>query len=1343
MLPVRCTGHFLFNSPPEWMESVISLLQTRLFMKALLIKLPLVICFFVLYGFLLKTQAQTTQQLTQGRRELPVETDNSKSPWFPPIYSQQWFPNCQQAAGVYYAFTYAVNRLRGDTANTDSHIMATNFTYNFYDGESQDGVSFLHSYQLIAEAGNPTREDFGNDHQVGGLYWMDGYDKYHRAMHNRVDKTFSIPLNTVEGLHTMRGWLYDHNDGSEWGGLAVFSAHSVYSYKFLPPESPHAGKVVMPAFYTTPSHGMCIVGYNDSIRYDINGDGKFTNDLDINGDGRIDLGDWEIGGYIVVNSYGTAFANEGFFFLMYSAFAQGQNNWGGQNECAWAVTVKKDYKPELTARFNISHNLRDRISIKIGLSSDTARLYPEYIREYQIFNYQGNPHVMNGDDNDPNGERLEAGLDLTPLLSKMESGKPYRVYFIIDQKILADGAAKGKLHSFDVLTDNQIFTSGDLEISLDGKAQTLASVVVYAPEADKPRITNPELPPYVAGSPFQHQLLAGGGHPPYTFSTETDYQYFDDQAAYPAQPMQPLEVLNARTRLVPVHLSFDFPFYNRKFNTLYVSDNGTINFDSTSYPYAYIRDAKAYLKDRLCIAGAYAMSGIYHRPEGDQIFADIRDDQALFSWMVVSKLTGDTLRPAVCIYPSGKIEIYRPVFTGSHPDKAWYGISAGDGDNFNLRTYDQTPLDKNFHTAYLPTLPPAGWQLSETGLLSFEPESDSLAFTITAKVTDHMGISGLKQLTIHSGLTAEATALQAVADTIFGISLQLKNHGLIGYNNLSVSLKCQHPGVSFMQSQAEVAQLKPGETVSINDKLFISINNQLENNACIAFEVDIEAEGLQKTIFTTVRIGRPELRLVQAVVNDGHNSRLDRGETAELEITLANTGIAGLEGIRWLLYSTDTNIRVQDTAWSGKTDIEPGAYDMHRFLVTAGRNASEGQTYTLNLQVDDSKGFSRSLSIPLQVGATPVLILDVAKQSPSRDTLTKYLNRLNVSYRVLKTTTIDYTSKAIFLLTGTNPNGYNLKAEESNRFADYLKNGGNLYLEGYQYWHYGTSSRLNKYMGYTSITGPVQMYDKLKGFEGSFMAGSKAQLLSGMYMAIFYLQLVGNSTPLFKSDYPEPQTIVYSKDSTYKVIGSIPEIGNLRMEAPYHTHDLVRAYCHFFGLDTSGLFPLFHSTNRRVQAGDTVFFRDDSFDGIATRQWQFEGGTPIQSTDTNPAVTYEKPGIYNVTLTVGNGISSRSLTRSGYVIVSTPTGYTENPKPDHKLVIFPNPVHETAWIQSPFAGGETEIGIYDLNGRLMRSYRTSAAGMLTIPANGLTPGAYFVVLRQGNRALRGVMMKSR
>jgi hypothetical protein len=65
----------------------------------------------------------------------------------------------------------------------------------------------------------------------------------------------------------------------------------------LPAGTPEAGKKVIIS-YSNSSHAMTIVGYNDSIRWDYNNDGQYTNHLDINGDGVVDLRDWEIGGLI-------------------------------------------------------------------------------------------------------------------------------------------------------------------------------------------------------------------------------------------------------------------------------------------------------------------------------------------------------------------------------------------------------------------------------------------------------------------------------------------------------------------------------------------------------------------------------------------------------------------------------------------------------------------------------------------------------------------------------------------------------------------------------------------------------------------------------------------------------------------------------------------------------------------------------------------------------------------------------------------------------------------------------------------------------------------------------------
>ena len=86
----------------------------------------------------------------------------------------------------------------------------------------------------------------------------------------------------------------------------------------------------------------------------------------------------------------------------------------------------------------------------------------------------------------------------------------------------------------------------------------------------------------------------------------------------------------------------------------------------------------------------------------------------------------------------------------------------------------------------------------------------------------------------------------------------------------------------------------------------------------------------------------------------------------------------------------------------------------------------------------------------------------------------------------------------------------------------------------------------------------------------------------------------------------------------------------------------------------------FTATPTNVVEGGTVSFTDNSSDGgnaITSRSWSFSGGTPSTSTATNPTVTYNTAGTYNVSLTVTNSNNSDTETKTGYITVS-PMGNT-------------------------------------------------------------------------------------
>ncbi|MBN8676879.1 MAG: PKD domain-containing protein [Chitinophagales bacterium] len=76
----------------------------------------------------------------------------------------------------------------------------------------------------------------------------------------------------------------------------------------------------------------------------------------------------------------------------------------------------------------------------------------------------------------------------------------------------------------------------------------------------------------------------------------------------------------------------------------------------------------------------------------------------------------------------------------------------------------------------------------------------------------------------------------------------------------------------------------------------------------------------------------------------------------------------------------------------------------------------------------------------------------------------------------------------------------------------------------------------------------------------------------------------------------------------------------------------------------------------------TVQFTDQSGNNPVSWNWTFPGGTPASSTQQNPSVVYNTPGVYDVTLEVFNGFGSNTQIFPAYITVqTTPTaGFTFN-----------------------------------------------------------------------------------
>lgn len=92
--------------------------------------------------------------------------------------------------------------------------------------------------------------------------------------------------------------------------------------------------------------------------------------------------------------------------------------------------------------------------------------------------------------------------------------------------------------------------------------------------------------------------------------------------------------------------------------------------------------------------------------------------------------------------------------------------------------------------------------------------------------------------------------------------------------------------------------------------------------------------------------------------------------------------------------------------------------------------------------------------------------------------------------------------------------------------------------------------------------------------------------------------------------------------------------------------------------------PIAEFTNSTYQicAGSTVTFTDQSWNGDPTQwNWTFQGGSPASATNANPTITYNTPGVYDVTLVASNATGSDTETKTSLVYVSGAAEFTNAP----------------------------------------------------------------------------------
>ena len=390
---------------------------------------------------------------------LPNEVNHAYSKYMQPVFNQVG-GSCGSSSRISYMLGYELNSHRDNKAEDLLGKYPSHFTWLLTGQNSSkaDIAKFNGVPNSYYYGGFPVSLKYGggdiywpDEEEAPDYGWMKGYNRWLNAMHNRLDKRVFLKLDTKSNLEILKSWIYNHRDDNDFheGGVAGAGIGTNGMEMVTIPDSLHAGgKKIVKSFGPQVDHATTWVGYDDSIGYDFNGDGKITNDIDINKDGKINMADWERGALIMLNSWGKGWANNGTVYVPYRLLKI-------NNLDAELYYIKKNYKPKKYMKVKMEYNKRCNLKLSIGVSSDTSASKPDTTIVCHHFNFAGNgevPMLGRWADGEMHEEPMKFALDLTDLSRHIDTSQPHKYFLYVLTKRFTEGS--GKLHELSVV-DNE------------------------------------------------------------------------------------------------------------------------------------------------------------------------------------------------------------------------------------------------------------------------------------------------------------------------------------------------------------------------------------------------------------------------------------------------------------------------------------------------------------------------------------------------------------------------------------------------------------------------------------------------------------------------------------------------------------------------------------------------------------------------------------------------------------------------------------------------------------------------------------------------------------------------
>ncbi|MCF8365768.1 MAG: T9SS type A sorting domain-containing protein [Bacteroidales bacterium] len=400
----------------------------------------------------------------------------------------------------------------------------------------------------------------------------------------------------------------------------------------------------------------------------------------------------------------------------------------------------------------------------------------------------------------------------------------------------------------------------------------------------------------------------------------------------------------------------------------------------------------------------------------------------------------------------------------------------------------------------------------------------------------------------------------------FSLDITMKNLGSTAAQSVELTLASEDEYVTINVATANLGNINPDEIISLSDVFDLTFAEDIPDEHIVGFTLEAN-DGTDFWLSGLAIQGHAPFLIYSGMTildpTGNNNGKLDPGETVEILIGIMNNGSAEAYDVSGTLTSLSAFVTVNTTEPQVYGDIDPEGDALASFEVTADESTPAGQVAMFNVDFEGDMGITGAGEFSIVVGQIPVIIVDLDENNSSAPMILADVEEMGVAAELSTALPADLNLySSVFVCLGIYSSNYQLSSADGSALAEYLDNGGNLYMEGGDTWYYDDQTAVHTMFGINGSSDGSGDLGTINGVAGTMTEGMTFNY-TGENNWIDHLEATGTGELILNNASPAYGCAVANDASGYNTIGASFEYGGLEETSRVV---LIEKYLEFFNI---------------------------------------------------------------------------------------------------------------------------------------------------------------------------------